>query len=209
MSDVRELAMFPLQSVALPRLGLPLRVFEPRYLAMLDVVLASQDPSFGVTLIERGSEVGGGDVRSTLGTVATIVHHEPSPDGMVHLLAVGSARIDVVEWLPDDPYPKAVVRERPDGEWTAATDGALAAAEEAVRRTFDLYHELGEPVGLPADALADDALTRSWQLAGVLPVPILDKHALLGVDDPTERLRRLCGMADEANDVLALRLRGL
>ena len=60
-----ELAMFPLQAVLLPGMVLPLHVFEPRYRALMDHCLAG-DREFGVALIERGSEVGGDDVRGIL-----------------------------------------------------------------------------------------------------------------------------------------------
>ena len=49
--------MFALQSVLLPGMPLPLHVFEPRYVAMLDTVV-STDAEMGVVLIERGREVG-------------------------------------------------------------------------------------------------------------------------------------------------------
>ncbi|WP_415830929.1 LON peptidase substrate-binding domain-containing protein [Janibacter anophelis] len=56
------LPMFPLGTVLLPGNPLPLQVFEPRYLAMLRDI-AGGDGRFGVVLIERGFEVGGGDQR--------------------------------------------------------------------------------------------------------------------------------------------------
>lgn len=59
------LPMFPLGSVLLPGSPLPLQVFEPRYRAMLDDCLAG-DQRFGVVLIERGFEVGGGEQRLVL-----------------------------------------------------------------------------------------------------------------------------------------------
>lgn len=62
----RELAMFPLGSVLFPGMPLQLRVFEPRYVAMLSSLLSGTEREFGVVLIERGSEVGGGDVRLSL-----------------------------------------------------------------------------------------------------------------------------------------------
>ena len=64
--------MFPLGSVLFPHAVLPLHVFEPRYLALVERCLAG-DQEFGVVLIERGSEVGGGDVRFSVGTVTRIV----------------------------------------------------------------------------------------------------------------------------------------
>src|SRR5664279_2906530 len=111
MSDgTRELAMFPLGSVLFPGMPLPLRVFEPRYVAMLSSVIGESEREFGVVLIERGSEVGGGDVRFGVGTVARIASVEIT-EGSIVLLATGAARFEVVRWLADDPFPRAQVRE--------------------------------------------------------------------------------------------------
>ena len=71
--DGVELPMFPLGTVLFPHGVLPLRVFEPRYRLMIAHCL-EQDARFGVVLIERGSEVGGGDTRFHVGTVAQIVY---------------------------------------------------------------------------------------------------------------------------------------
>jgi Lon protease-like protein len=53
--------MFPLERAMLPGEELPLRIFEPRYSAMISDCLAMDDPAFGVVLIAAGREVGGGD----------------------------------------------------------------------------------------------------------------------------------------------------
>ncbi|MEY2464632.1 MAG: ATP-dependent Lon protease, partial [Acidimicrobiaceae bacterium] len=66
-----ELPMFPLGTVLFPSVFLPLHVFEPRYREMTRHCLDTQR-EFGVVLIERGSEVGGDDVRTQVGTVARI-----------------------------------------------------------------------------------------------------------------------------------------
>src|SRR3954471_6137726 len=100
--------MFPLGTVLFPHALLPLRVFEPRYRLMTERVLRG-DGEFGVVLIERGSEVGGGDTRFDDGTVARIVRAQQLPDGGYALATVGLRRIRVVRWLPDDPYPLAEV----------------------------------------------------------------------------------------------------
>ena len=57
--------MFPLQSALLPGEALPLRIFEPRYSALVQDCLAPTTRSFGVVLISRGREVGGGDSAAT------------------------------------------------------------------------------------------------------------------------------------------------
>ena len=100
--------MFPLGSVLFPGGVLPLHVFEPRYVDMINDVLDG-DQQFGVVLIERGSEVGGGDVRFDVGTVARMARIGALDDDRLFVVAVGAGRIRVVRWLPDDPYPRAEV----------------------------------------------------------------------------------------------------
>ena len=67
----RTLGMFPLSTVLFPQAGLPLHVFEERYRTLMAECLDG-DGEFGVVLIARGSEVGGGDQRVDIGTVARI-----------------------------------------------------------------------------------------------------------------------------------------
>ena len=97
--------MFPLQSVLFPSAVLPMQVFEPRFLQLVDDVLAG-DRRFGVVLITRGSDVGGGEERASVGTVAKVVRVGALDDGRLTLVALGEQRVKVVDWLPDAPYPE-------------------------------------------------------------------------------------------------------
>ena len=106
--------MFPLEVAMLPGEELPLRVFEPRYTAMVSDCLATDDPAFGVVLIAAGREVGGGDARSDVGALAHIAECADFGDGRYRLRCVMSERIRVVEWQPDNPYPRAAVEFWPD-----------------------------------------------------------------------------------------------
>ena len=65
----QSMPMFPLEVAMLPGEELPLRIFEPRYSALVQTCLAADDPAFGVVLIAAGREVGGGDTRSDVGCV--------------------------------------------------------------------------------------------------------------------------------------------
>ena len=67
-TDDVSMPMFPLGTVLLPSVLLPLHIFEERYRTLIRDVLDA-DREFGVVLIERGSEVGGGDTRSSVGTL--------------------------------------------------------------------------------------------------------------------------------------------
>ena len=63
--------MFPLGSVLLPGAMLPLHVFEPRYRRLVQDCVAEASHEFGVALIERGFEVGGGDFRTMVANAST------------------------------------------------------------------------------------------------------------------------------------------
>lgn len=196
----RELAMFPLGSVLFPGMPLPLRVFEPRYVAMLSSVLEQAEPEFGVVLIERGSEVGGGDVRFAVGTVARIVSVELIT-GSIELVATGVARFEVVRWLQDDPFPLAEVRELDALELEESTPAELDVTEAVVRTTMSRASEFVE-LPWPADIeLSAELAKRVWQVAGIAPLNPLDQYALLRSRTASELLTRVVEET-QAADVL-------
>jgi Lon protease-like protein len=198
--------MFPLGSVLLPGMVLPLHVFEERYRALVRECLAT-DRRFGVTLIERGSEVGGGDIRAMAGTLAEIVQADELPDGRWAIAAVGTERIRVRGWLPDDPYPRADVEGWPD---VAATDpeGTVVAYEQRVaqlRRILALAVELGAEAD-PMVELTDDAELGSYQIGVLSPIGALDRQRLLTARGPQERLDLLEELLDDQELMLRARL---
>ena len=120
--------MFPLGTVLLPGVVLPLHVFEPRYQQLVHDCLEAPAHEFGVVLIDRGSEVGGGDSRSGVGVVAQMLQVARWTAVASRSSTIGTRRIRVTQWLPDDPYPRADVEEWPD------TAGADVSARTARRR---------------------------------------------------------------------------
>ena len=109
-TETQRLRMFPLSTVLFPGGELPLHIFEPRYLALTADCLG-EDREFGVVMISRGRETGGGDERVDMGTVARIDRGSQLPDNRLFLETRGIRRVRVHEWLPDDPYPQAMVEE--------------------------------------------------------------------------------------------------
>ena len=83
--------MFPLNLVLFPGQILPLHIFEDRYRMMVEEII-DKEREFGVVLIERGSEVGGGDTRKNIGTLAEIIDFEKSNDGSCLLYTSPSPR---------------------------------------------------------------------------------------------------------------------
>jgi Lon protease-like protein len=200
-----ELPMFPLGSALVPFQVLPLHVFEPRYRALVRDCLAA-DGRFGVVLIERGSEVGGGDVRFDVGTVARIAESAELDDGRMALVAVGEERLRVARWLDDDPYPRASVVPLPDPEAAAAE----LAAREPLAVAFDRVVELARALGaeVPDDlALADDPLRAAWEALAMAPVGPLDVVAVLGEAGAVARMEMVTAALVDAAELLELRLR--
>ncbi|CAN5332380.1 LON peptidase substrate-binding domain-containing protein [soil metagenome] len=170
--------MFPLGSVLFPHMPLPLRVFENRYLVMLSRILEEDPAEFGVVLIERGQEVGGGEHRFTVGTVARIAQLEATDDFVV-LVAEGRQRIAVSEWLADDPHPVAEVTVLPDLEWDDSLTDLRDEAERVVRRALARASEFDSQAWPPDVELSSDPASACWQLAGVAPVGTMDQVAML------------------------------
>jgi Lon protease-like protein len=109
--------MFPLGSVFLPGDIVPLRIFEPRYIEMMQQMLAGQteiDMSFASVLIARGSEVGGEDQRRRLGVVVHVEQCVATPEGGYGIVGLASDVVEIDEWLTDAPYPQAKITIRPD-----------------------------------------------------------------------------------------------
>jgi len=203
--------MFPLGSVLFPGMPLSLHVFEPRYRALMGVCVATAErgepPEFGVVLIERGAEVGGGDQRFSVGTVARLTQLAELPDGRYASMAVGTRRVAVQSWLADDPYPRADVEDLEDAYFDAALDQALLeGADRTVRRCLALKDQLGEPAFPSSVELDRDPAAAAWQLAAIAPLGELDQLALLASPSCTDLLRRLADLAEQEAAVLAFRL---
>jgi Lon protease-like protein len=182
--------MFPLSTVLFPHSELPLHVFEPRFRELTSDCLAD-DREFGIVLIERGPEVGGGDARCSVGSLARITSATPLADGRMSLVVEATRRFRVRRWTGEEPYPTALIEELPDGSLDA-DDDLLERAFGAVRRARALLSELGETAALPFDAdLGESAEETSWRLCALAPLTPFDAQRLLELDDPVERLRAL------------------
>jgi len=182
--------MFPLGSVLFPHMPLLLRVFEQRYLVMLARMLEEESTQFGVVLIERGQEVGGGEQRFAFGTLARIAQLGEQ-EGVVALVAEGEHRFEVVEWLEEAPYPTAVIRELPDLDWDESLRPLRAQAESAVRRTLALASEFSDLPWASDVELAEDPVAAAWQLAAISPIGPLDQVRLLRAASMKELLSDL------------------
>ena len=201
--------MFPLGSVLVPGGLLPLHVFEPRYRQMvIDCLREDGEPEFGQTLITHGWEAGGGDERAMVGTIAQMLRVDALDDGRYALIAVGTRRIVVNGWLPDDPYPIADVDDWPDVDPDApGLAASVRLAHERVKVTMAMAAEVdGQPADTSDTDVSDDPLVASYHLAALAPIGPADRYRLLAAPGPTERLRLLDEVLDDVDAMLKFRL---
>ncbi|OBB68134.1 LON peptidase substrate-binding domain-containing protein [Mycobacterium sp. 852014-50255_SCH5639931] len=190
-----ELAMFPLESALLPDQDLPLRIFEPRYGALVRHCLDTGDP-FGVVLISRGREVGGGDARCDVGVLSRITECAEHGAGRYSMHCRTGERIRVSEWLPDDPYPRATVTLWPDEPGDPVTPAQLLEVEDRVMALFERIADargvaLPDRADLLGPATADDPGQRLYALASRIPIGTADRYTVLSAPSAAERLAAL------------------
>jgi Lon protease-like protein len=206
-----SLPMFPLEIAMLPGEELPLRIFEPRYAALVQTCLAAEDPAFGVVLIEAGREVGGGDARSSVGALAHIGEYADLGSGQYVMKCAMQERFRVVEWQPDDPYPRAVVELWPDEPGAPVDFTAIRDIED---RMVALFERIATARGAEVNARdivhgADDSgdpATWLYTLAARLPMGQADRYAILAAPSVAERVAALSEAVDTVTAMVEFQL---
>ena len=193
--------MFPLSTVLLPAMPLSLRIFEERYLKLLGDLIGEENPEFGVVLIERGPEVGGGEKRLPVGTIASVIDIG-TLDQFYGIESFGSQRFRVNAWLPDDPYPMADIDFIPDLIWDDSLMPARVHLETKVRKLLAFASEFGDLQYGAGTELSDDPMNACWQLAGVLPVGQLDQVDLLNSQSADELISKTYEIVTTLNKTL-------
>jgi hypothetical protein len=199
--------MFPLGTVIFPYSAVPLRVFEPRYLSLLDS-LGSDDAEFGSVLIERGFEVGGGDERFGIGTRLRLMGSTVIDGGHRAIIVAGVERIRIVEWLADDPHPWARVEPLTDITESFDVSAQIEAASAKLATVMALASELGADTSELDLSVSEDPTTASFQLAALTPVTPLDSYALLAATSVDERLELTARLLDERAEIIKAELGG-
>jgi Lon protease-like protein len=201
-----KLPLFPLNTVLFPGMALPLRVFEPRYLRMvqdcLDGDYASGMPVFGVVLIREGEEVGEPAVPHEIGTTARIVAAEQGEEGVLHLTTVGEERFILHDVSEDLPYLVGEVEPFPLEQGEGVRVAPLFDLDAMLLTAYlELLSEV-HSVEIQLQQTPDDAETMAYLVAALLQVDLPIKQELLSIVDLPTLLQR--EMALLRNDISAL-----
>lgn len=191
-----ELPMFPLEWVLLPGEELSLRIFELRYTALVGDLMRSGDPRFGVVLIARGREVGGGEQRNDVGAMTTITHCGELGAGRYALRCLTGERIRVREWLPDDPYPRAAAEIWPDEPAEPLSDSQFGELEDRIVALHRRMAAARRGRVMPGrnsvlggrKVRSQDPCQRLYSLACRVPMGEADRYAVLAAPSLPERL---------------------
>jgi len=185
----RTLPIFPLSgALLLPGGRLPLNVFEPRYLAMVQDSLKGAR-TIGMVQPREGEEKAPTPAVYRLGCAGRIVAFDETDDGRYHIALSGLCRFDIAEELPlEHGYRRVVPDFSPyHDDFTAAADGAIERERliAAVRTYFKLH-------SIDADWKAIEAASEErlvTTLAMACPFEPSEKQALLEARDLAERGR--------------------
>ena len=190
-----HISLFPLNTILVPGLVLPLHIFEPRYRLMVQELLEIPDEDerhFGVVSIRDRHDVTtlGIDALHPIGISAIMREVTPSEDGRYDIVTTGARRFTVkavdtsspllsadVEWLPE-PVPVE------SAELSLLTKSTLS--EFAAYRAA-LSGELNSNVSI-FEELPKDPVVVGYLLTAAILLPTDERQALLGAETAESRL---------------------
>jgi Lon protease-like protein len=195
-----NLPVFPLaEALLLPRTRLPLTIFEPRYLAMVDDAMAGTRIIGMIQPVAADSEAGAPPAIQAVGCAGRITSYTETDDGRLLIVLTGIARFRVVAEKPGiAPYREVEADFAPfAGDLTAG----LGEAEVDRRVLLDTLRSYLEARRLVADwdeveAASTEALVNA--LSALSPYPAEDKQALLEAADLKSRAEMLIALTEMA-----------
>ena len=187
---LRNIPLFPLNTVLFPEMALPLHIFEPRYRLMIDECMRENAP-FGVVLIQEGAEAFEQAEPYKVGTLARITEVARLDDGRFLLNTIGTQRFKLLRVGNDKPYMTGDVEIWPDGELHTYGED-LTDLMIGARRAFEAYLDVLMALArkqIEGLTIPDDAATLSYLVPNWLRIDLEEKQRLLEMDAPDTRLR--------------------
>ena len=200
-SDLPEqIPVFPLAgALLLPRADLPLNIFEPRYLAMVDSAMAT-DRIIG--MIQPADDPAGDASQPDLmrvGCAGRITSYAETPDGRVLISLTGVSRFEIVRELDlDTPFRQVTANYHPFAVDLVTDLGASEVNRPALLKAFRDYLDANNMKADwgQVDAASTETLVNTLSL--LAPYPPKDKQALLEAPDLKTRADVLVALTEVA-----------
>lgn len=179
---MREIPLFPLNTVLFPGMPLHLHIFEERYKTMITHCIA-QDGLLGIVLIHQGQEsLGPLPKPYPVGTLGRIVEREVLPDGRMNITVLGIERFRIhsihsgllpyltgsVETSPIE-LPNMLQVHRHSRELALSVRRYLTGLNQAHIETMDFSQF----------SLPDDPINLVFMAASLLQLPPEEKQPIL------------------------------
>jgi Lon protease-like protein len=188
------LPLFPLNSVLFPGGVLPLKVFEARYIDMLEECITRHEP-FGIVRARLEPEAGHVTEPGEIGCIAHIGSWDKQSPGLVVLQARGGERFRIQESrkLPDGRIEARVDMLAADS--TAGITAIHLNCAKALKAVIDNINAKGRgeqgdrfvsPFILPLRLDEAGWVANRW--CEILPIPLKARQKLLELDDAQSRL---------------------
>jgi len=175
-----RIPLFPLNVVLLPGADLPLHIFEPRYIEMVNRCLKEKS-GFGVLLALPN---GVARVGCTAEIIEVVNRHD---DETIDILTIGREPFRVTEFFEEKPLAEGTVDYLEDRD---------ASANPSLRRELiELYETCHTLVfeDYPKNTDVEQPSQLSFVVAGTLPMDLLLKQQILELRSESDRQERLVG----------------
>jgi len=198
----QSLAIFPLPNVVLlPKANLPLNIFEPRYLNMVQDAMRSNQ-LIGMIQPREDSDP---KALCDVGCAGRITHYRETDDARLEIVLSGLCRFTVIEELPTvrgyrlvqpdwstfaGDYEEQSVDQQVMGDFRGALNGYLTSQE--IELDWDMMEKL-------------DAGTMISNLVMALPLAAAEKQRLVEATTLEQRIRLFGALMETAQDKEATR----
>jgi hypothetical protein len=218
--------VFPLGTSYFPGEKVVLRVFEDRYLNLMQDIKMTHN-SFVSVLIEQGSEVGGGDKRFSYGVHVKVENIYEADIGVV-VEAQATERVKIVSWLGEYPYPMcefvAIRDEVPTQQHIHEAASAISLLAQRIRTLHVMIEDAASRShnGLAnepqlttiaggrwwAAGVSIEEVNRAfWVIASLVPCGPLDRYELLLPETILKRISILRNTIEHVTELIAFQQR--
>jgi Lon protease-like protein len=182
---MKELPLFPLNTVLFPGMTIPLHIFEPRYKLMIGECIKNKSP-FGVVLIREGVEAGGSAVPYEVGTSAYVTQVEWLKDERMNIEGLGYQRFKIHELRFDKPYLVGIIEDYPL-QGTDAPEAITLAVEvaTAIRAYLQVLMKAAD-VRLSLDEIPNEGPGLAFFVGTLLPLSLAERQSILAAESLSE-----------------------
>ncbi len=185
-----RIPLFPLPTVLVPGLVMPLVLFEPKYLKLAENLMEQDEAEryFGIVKTIPKT-VGTSDISiNSIGTIAQVQSMDLMPDGKWDMVTVGNRKFRIIELYQDLAYLTADIELLPEETQADEPDDLILSNALAA---FDEYRSLLGVSIQDNEDLPTEGQTLSYLITAAAMFSLDEKQALLEMHSSSDRLQKI------------------